>query len=273
MATKAELQEQAKSQGVDFTSKTTKAELEQLLSSDATTDTAGGQKSEPTAETDGVETVKVNENENGEATNGTTKDGSETPVENVESVPQNGADGIEVFKTTDNKIAEEADEARTKEEVAFADESNPNQKSRVNATQGHEYDQDGNPRAGGKSYGVSDDDITNFVYPTENDGKAPEDEDKETFTGRVSSVAVQPGSFLNSDTNAGEWDIEDVQAEEKALSDEENGISARVLTSTGDYVRVKFFRNNLAFGTFRTRDYSRGQAEDFLSKLKEDAGL
>ena len=69
MATKAELQEQAKAQGVKFNSKTTKAELEDKLSQGPAIVDAGGKASEPTAETDNVETVKVNENENGEATN------------------------------------------------------------------------------------------------------------------------------------------------------------------------------------------------------------
>lgn len=271
MAKKAELLEEAKRRNLDVNSKTTVAELEALLGDETTQ--AGGSESASTAERNNIDKVKVNDNENGEATNGTTKEGSEDTVTNTESVPQNGVEGVEVFESTDNEVAKKADEARTAEEVKFADESNPNQKSRVNSTQGEEFDQDGNVRTGGKSYGIADDDLTNFTFPEENKGKAPEEEQTEQFTGRVSAAPASPGSFLNTDTNAKEWSIEEQQAEEEVFKDEENGISARVLTSTGGYVRIKFFRNNLAFGTYRSHDYDRAEAEKFLSKLKEQAGL
>lgn len=274
MATKQELQEQAKAKGVEFNSKTTKAELEAAVNgSDETTVTAGGQESQPTAETQEVDSVKVNENESGEATNGTTKDGSEKPVKNTDSVPQNGVETVEVFETTDNEVAKQADAARTKEEVQFADESNPNNKSRVNSTQGEKYDQDGNLRTGGKSYGIADDDVTGYVFPEDNRGKEPEGVEDEAYTGRVVSAPVTPGSFLDSGTNAGEWDVERIQAEGDALSDRANGITAVVTTSTGDYVRIKFFYNNLTLGTFRSRNYERSQAEKFLERLKQDRGL
>lgn len=275
MATRDELYKEAKAKGLDVKSNAKKAELEEALNSgadSATHEDAGGKKSEPVAETDNVETVKVNDNEGGEATNGTTKDGEEGEVQNTESIPQNGVDSIATLQTTDNEVAKAADAARTKEELEFADESNPNQKSRVNSTQGAEFDQDGRPRTGGKSYGVAADDVSNFEFPEENKGEKKES-NTETNTGRVTPSAVQPGSFLNTDTNAGEWDVERQQEEEKALSDPENGIAARVLTSTGDYVRVKFFRNNLIFGTYRTRDYDQGEAKEFLGKLKKERGL
>lgn len=256
---KAELLEQAKSEGLDVNTKTTKAELEALLSDS------------------GDQEVTVNENKDGEATNNTTEEGDESSVENTESIPQNGVTEIETLDVTDNPVAKKADEARTEEEVEFADESNPNQKARTAATDDAEYDQDGNLRTGGKSYGVADDDVNGVVFDKQNAGEKKENEG-EQFTGRVMNDPDAPNRVLNpeagsdDDTNAHEWEVEDQQKLEEELSDEKNGIQARVTTSAGSYVRIKYFYNNKPLGTYKSRDFDKKKAAEFRDSLVEERG-
>jgi len=268
MANKAELLEQAKEKGLDVKSSTTKAELESMLAESGSdtpeTGTASGTGALPSV----VDATSENTNNpNGEKTNGTTKDGSEEPVTNETAVPQNGDTEVSTLDVTDNPVAKRADESRTEEEVTFADEANPNQKRRDGGAPGEEYDQDGNPRTGGYSYGVSADDTANTVPNEENKGEAPE-EDSEVA--RVQNEAVEVGSFINTDTNHAEWSIEDQQKLEDSLSDREAGIQARVTTSAGDYVRVKFFHNNKPLGTYTSRKFDEGEAKSFLSELRKD---
>lgn len=137
MATKQELYEEAKARGLNVTSRTTKAELESLVAP----------------------------NFDGEATNGTVKEGDDTPLTRGESVPNSGQTDVETVDVNSDEAAKEADEARTEEEFKFADESVPNEKGRFAGQQegdsvdeeGRPVDQDGNIRTGGKSYGVSAD--------------------------------------------------------------------------------------------------------------------
>jgi hypothetical protein len=256
---KAELLEQAKSQGLDVNTKTTVAELREKL---GTSD----------------EVVTVNENKDGEATNNTTEEGNESSVENTESIPQNGVTEIETLDVTDNPVAKKADDARTEDEVKFADESNPNQKARTAATNDADYDQDGNLRTGGKSYGVADDDVQGVVFDKQNEGQAPENTG-EHFTGRVMNDPDAPNRVLNAeagsdeDVNAHEWTVEDQQKLEDQLSDPKNGVQARVTTSTGDYVRVKFFFNNKPLGTYKSRGFDKKKAVEFRKKLVDERGL
>lgn len=261
MATRDELYKEAKEKGLDVNSKTTKADLEKALS-DNSGETSGG--------TQGVQEVEVNPNDNGEATNGTEKEGQDSPVENTESVPQNGVDSVETFQTTDNEVATRADESRTEEEVQFADESNPNQKARNAATDGAEVDQDGRPRTGGKSYGVAADDPSAGDAPEANQaGEAKEEE----WTVAASEPA-RPGEFLNpasadESVNNNEWTVEDQQALEEKLSRPDENIKARVITSAGTYVKVKYYRNNLAFGSYTSRNFDEAKANEHLDKLLE----
>lgn len=260
MATKAELLEQARERGLDVKTDSTKAELESMLND---RNTSSGND----------EQAQVSRNEDGEATNGTSRQGDDSPIDNTDSIPQNDVDRIDVRETTDNPVAKRADAERTKEEIEFADESNPNQKARNAATEGAEYDQDGNPRTGGKSYGVSEDDVEGTVFDERNKGEAPEDED-EPFTGRVMSEPARVGSFINpseeNDTNNQEWSVEDQQKLEDSLSSPGDGIRARVTTSAGSYVRIKFFHNNKPLGTYRSRNFKEGEAQKFLSRLREE---
>lgn len=210
------------------------------------------------ADTQGsVESVRVNENRDGEATNGTTKQGDESPVQNTDKIPQNGVKKIDVLEVTDNPIAKEADASRTEEEVQFADESNPNQKGR-SASAPTEYDQDGNLRTDGYSYGVAPDDtrgVTEDAFD-ENRGEAPEEQDNK-FEGKVvfTSDRAQTETVNQDDPNV-EVSEKEVAKLEDQLSDPENGISVRVLSSTSGYYRIKFLRNNKPLAIYKSRGAS-----------------
>ncbi len=263
MATKAELLAQAKEQGLDVNTSISKKELENKLNQGSPQD-------------ERVDEVTVNENQDGEATNDTTKEGDEKSVENTESIPQNGVTKIEVLEVTDNEVAKKSDAARTKIEIQFADESNPNQKARNEGDQ--EYDQDGNLRTGGKSYGVSADDADGTVFDKQNEGEAPKKND-EPFTGRVMNQPQNEFNYLNpvsgqdSDEQNNEWEVKDQFKLEEELSDPKKGIAARVSTSAGNYVRVKFFWNNKPLGTYKSRAYSKKDLKDFLKRLMDERDI
>lgn len=249
MPTKKELQEQLKKDGVEFKSDATKADLERL----AGDQNKSANRNKDWPETENVEEVEVNPNEDGEAKFGTTKEGQEDPVENTESVPQNGVTEITTTPAP-NDIAKEADEARTKEEIKFADESNPNQKARV-ASAPSEFDQDGNERGGGKSYGVAAEDLRNVDLKDIqefNKGEKQEPEgdpkDEPVFQNRGEQV----DTINQNDTN-NEMSEENQKALEEKLSRPEDNISARVTTSVGHNLRVKFFRRGLPFVIYKSR--------------------
>jgi hypothetical protein len=272
MTNKAELLAQAKDKGLDVNSRTTKSELESMLN---TGETQSNGDTRP--EVQDKDKVRVNENEQGEATNGTTKQGSDSPIDNTTSVPQNGLDTVETLKTTDNEVAKRADESRETQEIEFADQSNPNQKSRVAGSLGEEYDQDGNLRTGGYSYGVSEDDTKGTVPNEENKGTAPEDLGPRTdiLDHRAEAVGkyLNPEAGSEDDTNSQEWTQEDQFALEKSLSDPKNGVMARVTTSAGNYVRVKFFRNNKPLGTYTSRTFKEADAKKYRDNALEERGF
>lgn len=208
--------------------------------------------------------VTVNDNQDGEATNDTSKEGDSTKVENTESIPQNNLDEIETTPAP-NDTAKEADASRTKEELAFADESNPNQKARDAGAPGEEFDQDGNPRTGGYSYGVAADDTTGTIPEPDNKGNKPSEPEF-----NVAAVAAEDASsYLNQDTNNQEWSVKDQQKLEKSLSEPKEGIAARVSTSVGKYVTVLFYRNNKPMGSFTSRNFSKEAAKKHLNRLKK----
>lgn len=207
--------------------------------------------------------VTVNENQDGEATKDTSKDGNTAEVKNTDSIPQNDVDSIETTPAP-NDVAKEADASRTKEEIAFADESNPNQKSRDAGAPG-EFDQDGNARTGGYSYGVAADDTKNTVPEKDNKGNDPSD----PAFNIAYTEPVSQDTWLNKDANEGEWDVKKQQDVEKQLSDPKEGISARLSTSVGKYVEVLFYRNNKPLGSFTSRNFSVASAKKHLSKLKK----
>lgn len=208
--------------------------------------------------------VVVADNPQGEATNDTTKDSSTAPVQNTDSVPQNDVAQIETTPAP-NEVAKEADASRTPEEIAFADESNPNQKARDAGAPGEVFDQDGNQRTGGYSYGVAADDTEGTVPEPANKGKKPTDPD---FSLAVEE-RVPASSWMNQDANEGEWTIEDQKKLEDSLSDPSAGIAARVSTSVGKYVTVLFYRNNKPLGSFTSRDFTEAKAKKHLDDLKK----
>lgn len=202
------------------------------------------------------EEVQVNENKSGEATNNTTQQGDTSTVENTDKIPQNGVDKIETLQVTDDPIALEADANRTKEEIQFADESNPNQKGR-NASAPEEYDQDGNLRTDGYSYGVAADDTRSLSEDAvkANAGEAPEKADPKTkfHNVRVFTADSQQVDTVNTEDTNVELTPEEVTKLEDDLSRPDDGVSARVVSSTGSYYRIKFFRNNKPFITYKAK--------------------
>lgn len=217
--------------------------------------------------------VVVAENFDGEATHGTTEEGDKSEVKNTDSIPQNSAKAEEIETTpAPNPVAEKADEDRTDEEKEFSNESNPNQKGRSASTEDAEVDQDGNPRTDGYAYGVAPDDVDGTVPEKENEPEDEEDKEDEA-TPLVFSENEHNRDFLNTETNNEEWDVEKQLKVEKQLSSPKDGILARVTTSTGNYVRVKFFRNNKPLATYRSRDFKVGEAKKFLSKVRKERDI
>lgn len=217
------------------------------------------------------ESVVVQENKDGEATNGTTLQGNTDPVENTQSVPQNGVTEVETLDVTDNEIAKEADESRTEDEVKYADESNPNQKGRTTSAGGAEYDQDGNLRTDGYSYGVAPDDTRGVDESAfeENKGEAPEDSKEDKFAGkRVFVAEAKQVDTTNTDDTNVESTPEEVVALEKELSRPKDSVSARVVSSTGSYYKIKFFRNNKPLVTYkaRTNKLDKGEVKAFVDE-------
>lgn len=214
------------------------------------------------------ESVTVNENEGGEATHGTSKEGDESPVENTDKIPQNDVTEIEraqdVTEAEADEIGEKADLDRTEEELQYADESNPNQKGRNAAAPG-KYDQDGNLRTDGYSYGVAADDTRGMDEDATklNEGEEPEKENpKEKFTNKRVFVAerTQTDTTNQEDPNV-ELSAEEVEKLEEELSRPKDGVSARVVSSTASYYRIKFFRNNKPFVTYKARTNKLDKAE------------
>lgn len=209
------------------------------------------------------EQVVVAKNTKGEAKAGTTESGQKDAVENTESIPQNGV--IEIHTTeAPNEIAKAADEARTEAEVKFADESNPNQKGRFEGAEG-EFDQDGNERSGGKSYGVAANANTTVV--SENTGEAVEAPARRADE-RVYNAG---GTVLEGNTNAEEYSLEDQKALEKELSS--GDVVARVITSAGSYVKIKWFYQNKPFCTYKSRNFDKADAKKFLDEVKKSEGV
>lgn len=219
--------------------------------------------------------VVVQPNVEGEGTHGTTQEGDTSPIKNTDKVPQNAVDSIETTPAP-NDIAKEADENRTKDELAFANESNPNQKGRTTSAGGAEYDQDGNLRTDGYSYGVAPDDTRGVSDESfaENVGEAPAKADNKFEGKRIFTAdAPQPTTVNTENTNVEVKQV-DVQKLEDELSDPSNGISARVISSTGSYWRIKFFRDNKPFVTYkaRTDKLNKREVKAFLNHaLKNEA--
>lgn len=198
--------------------------------------------------------VVVQPNEDGEGTHGTTQEGDTSPIKNTDSVPQNEVDSIETTPAP-NEIAEAADADRTADEIAFANESNPNQKGRTTSAGGAEYDQDGNLRTDGYSYGVAPDDLRGVSEDSfaENVGEEPAAADNKFEGKRIFTAEAPQTDTVNTDDTNVEVSNEEVQKLEDDLSDPSNGIAARVISSTGSYWRIKFFRDNKPFVTYKAR--------------------
>jgi hypothetical protein len=223
------------------------------------------QKASPKADAN-TASVQVSENQDGEATRGTSQEGDTGSVKNTDSIPQNEVKDIETTPAT-NEVAKEADADRTADEIEFSDESNPNQKAR-NAQSPDQFDQDGNPRTGGYSYGVAPDDTDGTVPEKDNEGVSPTNREDAAFTSAYTDP-VDVASYINGDTNDQEWDVKKQKDLEKSLSEPKSGIMARVSTSVGKYVTVLFYHNNKPLGSFTSRNFSKDAAKKHLARLKK----
>lgn len=67
------------------------------------------------------------------------------------------------------------------------------------------------------------------------------------------------------DTNNAEWSKEEQFELADSLSTD--NITAQVVTSTGKYVKVKFYRDNKPLTIFKTRDYKDGDAQKHLDEF------
>lgn len=181
------------------------------------------------------------------------------------SAPENDVDTVETTPAP-NDTAKKADEDRTKEEVEFADESNPNQKARTDGAT-DELDQDGNRRTGGYSYGVAANDTDGTVPEPQNEGA---DKPAEGEANPLVKVEGDAMAALNQDQNNEEWEVKEQQKLEERLSLPDQGVMARVITSLGQdmsYVKVKFFWNNKPLGIYKSRQFDEAKATEFRDEL------
>lgn len=218
--------------------------------------------------------VVVQENNDGEAVNGTTKQGSTEPVKNTDKIPQNGVTEVEVLPVTDNDVAREADAARTEEEVKFSDESNPNQKGRQTSAGKSEYDQDGNLRTDGYSYGVAPDDVSGVSENAfkENEGKKSDESDNKFEGKRVFVADARQEERTNTEDTNVELSSKDVENLEEELSF--GNIQARVVSSTNSFTKVKFYKNNKPFVTYKSRGqkFDKEEAKAFVQDALKQEG-
>ena len=90
-------------------------------------------------------------------------------------------------------------------------------------------------------------------------------------TSSFTDDTVSIGSVVNSGTNDSEASSAARTTLETALSDSGNSIVARVVTLTGTYLKVKWFRNGKVFGTFKSRNYTQNKAITSLEYLKQNS--
>lgn len=74
--------------------------------------------------------------------------------------------------------------------------------------------------------------------------------------------------WFNGNSNNLEADSAAKAALETTLSDAGNNISARVTVLAGNILKVKWFRNNLVFGTYKSKKYNQDRILTSLEYLK-----
>jgi dipeptidyl aminopeptidase/acylaminoacyl peptidase len=80
----------------------------------------------------------------------------------------------------------------------------------------------------------------------------------------ASSAPTADTMDYNGATNAQEYSDEDKTKLEEELSRE--GIVARVITATGNYMKVKFFRDGKPFAVYKGKSGSKEGAQSFLDE-------
>jgi hypothetical protein len=85
---------------------------------------------------------------------------------------------------------------------------------------------------------------------------------------------VTPAQQFNNGTNDSEASAASKTTMESRLSDSTNSITARVPALTGNYLKVKWFKNGKPFGTYKSRNYTLNKAVASLEYLRvNSAGL
>lgn len=72
---------------------------------------------------------------------------------------------------------------------------------------------------------------------------------------------------VNGDQNANEHTVDEQRELEKELS--EDGFQARVIQSAKNYVKIKWFRDNKPFVTYKSRSFDKADAKRFLKESRE----
>lgn len=137
---------------------------------------------------------------------------------------------------------------------------------------------EGYREAAGYSYGVAPDDDENVVEDEESDDNdvdtsVPGYKDTERDA-KVYNAPVSPKDYVNDQTNNDNELDEAGQTElAESLSRPEYGVTARVIVSTGNYVKIKFFRNNKPFAIYKSRLFDEGDAQAYIDSQIEQQGL
>lgn len=74
---------------------------------------------------------------------------------------------------------------------------------------------------------------------------------------------------VNKNTNNLEHTAQERTDEAVFLSDAANNITARVIVWAGTYLKVKWFKDNKVFGSYKSKNYNRSRAQASLAYLKD----
>jgi hypothetical protein len=108
---------------------------------------------------------------------------------------------------------------------------------------------------------------------------APDEEQKSTvpdnFNAQVVNHRPDVSEYINANTDNNEELSPKKQLKlEKELSDPKNGINARVITSTGNYIKVKLFHDNKPFAIYKSRmGYNKGEIQEFIKEQRDAQGF
>lgn len=88
--------------------------------------------------------------------------------------------------------------------------------------------------------------------------------------GKSPDTVGDEAAYMNGNSqNNKEWSVDDQKKLEDFLS--VKNVSARVIVSVGDFVKVKFFRDNKPFGAYQSRAFKKEDAKKYLTDLLKDS--